>query len=137
MSRNLRYVPPQGGLFEITTPTVQWRYLLKPSEKLNFIILGVLGRAQRLYDVDIHAFIVLSNHYHLLLSVDTAQQLSAFMTYFNGKVGKEVIRHVDGWSDTVWSRRFRAIWVPRHEYEQVDRLRYLLANRPKDGLAAE
>ncbi len=136
MARNLRYVPPEGGLFEVTTRTVQGRFLLRPSEKLNTIILGILGRAQRLYSVDIHSFIVLSNHFHLLLSVESAHQLSAFMTYFNGNLGKEVIRHVDGWSDTVWSRRFRAIWVPPHEYEQVDRLRYLLANGPKDGLVA-
>ncbi len=109
MSRNIRYVPPEGGLFEIKTRTVQGRFLLRPSKELNSIILGVLGRAQRLYAIEIHAFVVLSNHYHMLVSVDTAQQLSAFMTYFNGNLGKEVLRHVDGCSDNVWSRRFRAI----------------------------
>ena len=136
MARKLRYVPPEGGLFEVTTRTVQGRFLLKPSDQLNTIILGVLGRAQRLYAVRIHALVVLSNHYHMLLSVDTAQQLAAFMTYFNGNLGKEVLRHVDGWSDKVWSRRFEAIWIPPHEYEQVDRLRYLLSNGAKDGLVA-
>lgn len=136
MSRKLRYVPPKSGLFEITTRSVQGRFLLKPSAELNTIILGVLGRAQRLYPVEIHAFAFLSNHYHMLLSVDTARQLSAFMGYFNGNLGKEVLRHVEGWSDKTWSRRFQAIWVPPHEYEQVDRLRYTLAQGAKDGLVA-
>lgn len=136
MARNLRYVPREGGLFEVTTRTVQGRFLLRPSAELNAIVLGVLGRAQRLYSVEIHAFVCLANHYHILTSADTAHQLAAFMTYFNGNLGKEIIRHVDGWSDKVWSRRFRAIWIPPNEYEQVDRLRYILANGPKDRLVA-
>ena len=136
MARKLQYIPPEGGLFEVTTRTVQGRFLLNPSPELNTIILGVLGRAQRLYPVEIHAFVFLGNHYHLLTSVDTAHQLAAFMTYFNGNLAKEIVRHVDGWSDKVWSRRFRAIWIPPNEYEQVDRLRYLLANGAKDGLVA-
>lgn len=32
MARKLRYVPPDGGLFEITTRTVQGRFLMSPSE---------------------------------------------------------------------------------------------------------
>lgn len=134
MCRNLRFVPPEGGLYEVTTRTVQGRFLLKPSKELNTIILGVLGRAQRLYPVEIHAFACLYNHYHLLISVDTASQLSAFMTYFNGNLAKEIVRHVDGWGDKVWSRRFRAIWIPLTEFDQVDRLRYVLAQGAKDGL---
>ncbi len=136
MSRRLRYVPPEGGLFEITTRTVQGRYLLKPSKEFNSIVLGVLGRAQRLYPVEIHAFVALSSHYHLLMSVDTAHQLAAFMGYFNGNLGKEVVRHVEGWSDKVWSRRYQAIWVSPEESKQIDRLHYLLSQGAKDGLVA-
>ncbi|MEE8367729.1 MAG: hypothetical protein V3S30_05385 [Thermoanaerobaculia bacterium] len=63
MSRQLRFVAPGAGLFEVTTRTVQGRFLLKPSKELNTIILGVLGRVQQLYPVEIHAFTFLSNHY--------------------------------------------------------------------------
>ncbi|MEE8368694.1 MAG: transposase [Thermoanaerobaculia bacterium] len=136
MARKLRYVPPEGGLFEITTRTVQGRFLLKPSAELNTIILGILGRAQRLYPVEIHAFAFLANHYHLLTSVDTAHQRAAFMGYFNGNLGKEVACHIDGWSDKVWSRRYQAIYVSPEDSKQVDRLRYILAQGAKDGLVA-
>ncbi len=136
MARRLRYVPPEGGLFEVTTRTVQGRFLLKPSHEFNTIILGVMGPAQRLYPIQIPAFVVLSNHYHMLLSVDTAQHLVAFMGYFNGNLGKEIIRHVDGWSNPAWSRRYQAIWIPPNEYEQIGRLHYLLSNGAKDGLVA-
>jgi hypothetical protein len=55
---------------------VQGRHLLRPSPPLNEIIVGVLGRAQWLYDVRICAFIFVSSHYHLLLDVDNARQLA-------------------------------------------------------------
>ena len=60
--RNLRHFP-EGSLVEVTTRTVQGRYLMVPSRLLNQIIVGVLGRAQRRYPVRIHAYVFTSNHY--------------------------------------------------------------------------
>jgi putative transposase len=83
MSRRLRFVPEGGSLVEVTCRTVQSRHLLRPSREVNEIIAGVLGRAQRLYDIRICAFVFLSSHYHLLLDVRDAHQLSNFMRYLN------------------------------------------------------
>ena len=64
MGRRLRYLPPEGSsLVEVTCRTVQGRFLLTPSNELNEIILGALGRAQELYPVGICAFAFASNHY--------------------------------------------------------------------------
>ena len=41
--------------------------------------LGVLARAARRYEVEVHAHVFLSNHYHLLVSVADVQQ-AAFDT---------------------------------------------------------
>jgi len=38
-------MPEPGTLFEITNRTAMGRLLLRPSEELNAIILGCLGRA--------------------------------------------------------------------------------------------
>jgi hypothetical protein len=46
-----------GTLVEVTTRTVQGRLLMVPEPTLNRSILGVLGRAQRLYPVQIHAYV--------------------------------------------------------------------------------
>jgi hypothetical protein len=48
---------------EVTCRTIQGRFLLKPSDELREIVIGTLSRAQRLYPVDIHAFVFMSNHY--------------------------------------------------------------------------
>ena len=71
MPRPLRFVPP-GSLVEITTRTIQGRLLLRPSPELTDIILGVIGKAQSLYGMAIHAFVFVSTHGHFLLSPSSA-----------------------------------------------------------------
>jgi len=136
MSRKLRFVPEGGALVEVTCRTTQSRYLLRPSPELNEIIVGVLARAQRYSPVRICAASFLSNHYHLLLQVDDAQQLARFMRYFNGNLAREVGRLVD-WDGKVWGRRYTAILVSEEEQAQVERLRYLLAQGVKENLVAK
>jgi len=135
MSRPIRYIPAPQTLVEVSTRTVQSRFLLRPSPELNEIVAGILARAQHLYGMSICAFVCLSNHYHLLLRVDNAKQLSEFMTYFNSNLAREVGRRV-GWQDKFWSRRFRAIVISEEEGAQIERLKYLLAHGVKEGLVA-
>ncbi len=135
MSRNLRYVPEGGALVEVTCRTIQGRLLLRPSQQLNDIILGVLGRAQNHYPVEIVSFSFLSSHWHMLLWVRDARALSLFMGYFNGNLAREV-GHLTGWTDRIWSRRYQAILVSDEEAAQVDRLTYILANGVKENLVA-
>ena len=47
---------------------MQGRLLLRPSPELTEIILGIIGKAQDMYGMAIHAFVVLSTHAHFLLS---------------------------------------------------------------------
>ena len=76
MSRPLRFIPEDGSLVEVTCRIAQGRYLLLPDPELDDILLGVLGRAQRLYPVEICGFAFLSSHYHLLLRVPDAKRMA-------------------------------------------------------------
>ncbi|MGB3565464.1 MAG: transposase [Thermoanaerobaculia bacterium] len=118
---------------EVTCRTIQGRFLLKPTDELREIVIGTLARAQRLYPVDIHAFVFMTNHFHLLLSVPNAQRLAHFMGYLNSKLAREVGR-LTGWRDKVWSRRYQAVVVSEEEFAQVARLRYVLSHGVKEGL---
>ena len=62
MGRKLRYIPEGGALVEVTCRTLHGRLLLRPSPELNDIAAGILGRAQRLYPVELMAFSLSSNH---------------------------------------------------------------------------
>lgn len=80
MGRPLRFLPHPNTTFEITTRTIQGRLLLKPSEDLNDLVLGVLGRSLSLYpSVLLHLFVVSSNHIHIILTVPDSKTLSLFM----------------------------------------------------------
>ena len=50
-----------SGLVEITSRTQHGRFLMCPSEKINDLILRVLGQAQAMYGVALHSFCFLSN----------------------------------------------------------------------------
>jgi hypothetical protein len=131
----MRYVCPEGCVVEVTVRTLQSQYLLRPSPALNEIVGGVLGRAQARHPVRCHAAVFLSTHFHLLLSVDDAQQLADFMKFVDSNLAKEVnrLRNREG---TVWGDRYRSIPVSEEEAAQVGRLKYLLSQSVKEGLVA-
>ena len=131
MPRPLRFIP-ENSLVEITTHTLQGRLLLTPSAELTDLILGIVGKAQNLYGMTIHAFVFLSTHAHFLLSPTSAGQLALFMQFVNANVAKEAGRlHV--WRERFWSRRYRSIVVADEKAAHA-RLRYILAHGAKEGL---
>lgn len=135
MSRPLRYLPTDGALVEVTTRTMQGRFLLRPSEEVNQTFLGVVGRALALHHgIQLHALVVLSNHVHFLLSASDVNELAGFMGYVNGNVAKRIGR-IQNWTNAFWQRRFRSIPVLDDE-AAVNRLRYLLSHGVKEGLCA-
>ena len=95
MARRVRFIPEGGALVEITTRTIQGRHLLTPGPAVNEVILGVLGRAQRLHTIPCCGICVLSSHYHLLLRVQDAETMADFMEYVNSNLAREVGRIVD------------------------------------------
>ena len=132
MPRPLRFLPP-GAMVEVTLRTVHGRFLLRPSPRLNDLVTGVIGRAQRKYGMKIHALAVLSNHVHLAVSPDSSQQLAAFMDHLAGNLAREVGRLHD-WREKFWARRYRAIVISDEEDAQIERLGYILGQGVKEGL---
>ena len=133
MSKPLRFIPPHS-VVEITSRTIQSRLLLRPSPQVNDAILGVVGRALSLYNVELFAFAFLSNHFHLLVSPADGEALARFMAHVKRNISDEIGRLHD-WQGTMWDRRYRAI-VVADEASQVDRLRYILGQGCAEGLIA-
>ena len=135
MGRRLRYVASPGSLFEITCRVIQGRMLLRPSRVLNEMIVGTLAVAAERYGVRVVCVVVLSNHYHLLLRVDDAQQMARFQGFVGSKIAREIGR-LTGWREKVWGRRYSAIEISDEPAAQVERLRYLLSHGVKENLVA-
>jgi REP-associated tyrosine transposase len=133
MTRALRFVKTPYALFEITTRTIQSRFLLKPSKKLNNLILGVIGRALYLYpEIRLHILVVASNHFQAIASTPDAKTKARFMGHINSNIAKEAGR-LYNWKDKFWSRRYTAIAIEDDE-SLIDKFKYILAHGAKEGL---
>ncbi len=138
MKNPIRFAPPGPSgkiLAEITQRTLLGIYLLKPSERLNRIIVGVLAKAQEKYPVGIVALSFMSNHYHLLVTSRTHKELSSFMNFFSSNLAREAGR-LHGWPGRLWARRFTCIPITDEEKAQVGRLKYILEQGCKEGLVS-
>ena len=125
-------MPYPHALFEVTCRCLQRRFLLRPSEELNDLILGIVGRAQTLYPVRIYLFVVVSNHMHLLVSAPDNQALARFMEYINGNIAREA-GALHGWQGKFWARRYSAVPI-LDDRSMIRRAYYLLSHGCKEGL---
>ncbi|MEM6792685.1 MAG: transposase [Acidobacteriota bacterium] len=123
-----------GAVVEITQRTFQGRYLLRPSQEANDLIVGCLARArQKNPGVCLHAVSVMSNHLHILASFDTAEVMASFMCHLKTNLSKELGRLHD-WPGALWHGRYHSVPVSDEPAAQIARLRYLLSQGVKEGL---
>ena len=132
MGNDPRWVPP-GSLIEVTCRVLHGLFLLRPSRDLNEIAHGILAQAAVRYDVEICAYVVLSNHMHLLVVPADAEQLALFMGYVNGNLAKEAGR-LHHWRERFWGRRYSHVVVSNEPEAHEKRLRYLLEQGCKEHL---
>jgi putative transposase len=69
-------------------------------------MLDLLREMARRFDVDVHAYVLMPNHFHLLLTPRTDQALPQFMQ----AVGRSYVRYFNnrhGRSGTLWEGRYR------------------------------
>ena len=132
MPRKLRFQPEEWSTFFVTSRCIHSRFLLRPSQHSNQLIIGVIAKGVSKFDIKLHALCVMSNHYHLLLSSKNAQVLAQFMQFINGNIAREIGR-LHGWREKFWSRRYVAT-VVLDEHAAEERMQYILSNSVKERL---
>jgi putative transposase len=109
------------------------RFFLRPSALTNAIFLYLRAIAARVHGVEIHAFCVMSNHIHLVLT-DSDARLPEFMRYLCGLVARAVNASIGHWE---------GLWSTDHSYsavelvspnDVVEKTAYALANPVTAGL---
>lgn len=132
MGRRPRFVKP-STMFEITARTVEGRRLFRPVPALTAAVLSVLGRSLALFAVELHAFIYLSNHLHLLGTFLDGALMQRFMRHLNRNTALAA-KAITGWTGDVWCRYSP---IPVLDDRAADRrLRYVMSNGVKEGLVA-
>ena len=109
------------------------RLFLRPSPATNELLLYLLALAVRRFDVRLHSFCFLSNHYHLVLT-DPRALLPAFMQYFNSLVARALNASI-GHFESLWAKdtSYSAV-EPLEPGDIVAKTAYVLANPVAAGL---
>lgn len=92
---------------------------------------GILAKALATEPVELFAFVILSNHVHMLIRAEPGQ-ISRFMNYFSGMVGYRVGK-LAGWRGKFWHRAYDAAPV-LDEDAVIAKLEYMLSHGVKEGL---
>ena len=98
-------------------------------------LLVVIGDVAAQYNVAIHAFVLMDNHFHLLVTPPTAEALSRMMQALGRRyVGWFNARHQR--TGTLWEGRFRAGLI-EGEKHLLACMRYIEFNPVRAGLCAD
>ncbi len=99
------------------------------------MMLALLFQNAVRFGVAIHAYVLMGNHFHLLLTPDTPDGLSQMMQ----AVGRRYVRYFNdsqGRSGTLWEGRYRSTLIEAERY-LLPCMAYIDLNPVRTGLAAE
>jgi REP element-mobilizing transposase RayT len=121
-----------GATYLVTRRCAQRQLLLRPSPRTNAIFLFVLAVAARRFNVRIHAFCVLSNHFHLVLT-DPDARLPAFEQYLDSLVARAMNASLGRW-ESFWAPSSYSAVALTSPQDIVAKTVYVLANPAAAGL---
>jgi REP element-mobilizing transposase RayT len=127
-----RIVP--GATYLITRRCSQRQFLLRPSPTTDAIFLYVLAVAAQRFGVEVHAFCVLSNHFHAVVT-DPGARLPAFEQYLDSLVARAVNASLGRW-ETFWAPSSYSAVSLTSPADVIAKAAYVLANPVSAGLVA-
>jgi REP element-mobilizing transposase RayT len=105
---------------------------VRPSKSTNEIFLYLLAVAARRFDIQVHAYCVLSNHFHLIVT-DPHARLPAFHQFLDALVARAVNASLGRWESFWAPNSYSAVALVSPE-DVLDKAAYVLANPVAAGL---
>jgi len=125
----------RGKTLLITRRCSERRFFLKPSKRTAGIFLYALAHYANRYAIQVHAYCVLSNHLHLVIT-DTAGRLPDFQRDLDALIAKATNCALGRW-DAFWERvSYSAVELVTPD-SVLEKIVYTLANPVAAGLVRE
>jgi putative transposase len=121
-----------GATYLMTRRCLNRLLLLRPSATVTQVFAYVLARAAKRTGVQVHAFCVLSNHYHLVVS-DPQARLPEFAQYLDSLVARATNALLGRWEHFWGGHSYSAVALGSAE-DIVSKVAYALANPVAAGL---
>jgi putative transposase len=119
-------------VYLITRRCSERRFFLLPDPIVRQIFEYLLGLLAKQYGIAIHAYVVMSNHYHLVVS-DTDGRLPDFQRDLNSLLARAVNRHRRRW-EAFWDRQPYSAVKLLEKGDVISKMAYTLANPVKARL---
>jgi putative transposase len=130
MTQPRQIVP--GRTYLITRRTSQRQFLLRPDERTNQIVRYCLAEAAARYGLEVHVFLVMSNHYHIEVT-DVHGVLPQFLRHLNLMLARALNVRWSRW-ENLWSvEQACATWLVDDE-DKLAKGVYSLVNPTVDHL---
>jgi REP-associated tyrosine transposase len=126
-----RQVVP-GATYLVTRRCSQRQYLLRPSELTNDVFLYLLAVAASRFEIVVHAYCVLSNHFHLVVT-DPNARLPAFHQFLDALVAR-ALNAALGRCESFWAPNSYSAVALASPADVLDKSAYVLANPVAAGL---
>lgn len=121
-----------GATYLVTRRCTQRQFLLRPSRTVNDVFRYVLAVAAARFEVLVHAYCVLSNHYHLVVT-DPKARLPEFHQFLDALVARALNAALGRW-ESFWAPSTYSAVSLTTAADIVDRAAYVLANPVAAGL---
>ena len=121
-----------GTAYLVTRRCSERRFFLRPSKLVNEVFLYLLAVAAERFDIRLHAFCVLSNHVHLVLT-DPNARLPAFNQFLDGLVARAINAALGRW-ESFWAPDSYSAVKLLSPGDVVAKAAYVLANPVDAGL---
>lgn len=121
-----------GSTYLVTRRCSERRYFLRPTERSNRTFLFILAVAAEKHGIQVHAYCVLSNHYHLVVT-DPQAQLPDFQRYLDGLVARATNASLGRW-ESFWDPDSYSAVRLEDAPTILDKIVYVLTNPVAAGL---
>ncbi|EDM81053.1 hypothetical protein PPSIR1_25776 [Plesiocystis pacifica SIR-1] len=91
-----------GRTYLLTRRCLERRFYLRPDPIVSQIFEYLLAVACQRFDIQLHAYVMMSNHYHLVVT-DQLGNLPSFQQYLNSLLARAVNQHRSHWGQ-FWDR---------------------------------
>ncbi|MBK9516451.1 MAG: transposase [Anaeromyxobacter sp.] len=121
-----------GRTYLVTRRCLLRHFFLRPSAVVNQVVAYVLALAAERYQVQVHAYCVLSNHLHLVVT-DPHARLPAFQQFLCSFVARALNAHLGRW-EYFWAPCTYSAVVLGSPEDVIAKAAYTLANPVAAGL---
>lgn len=119
-------------IYLLTRRCSERRFFLLPEPAVTWIFEYLLGMLSKQYGIRIHAYVVMSNHYHLVVT-DTEGCLPDFQRDLNSLLARAINRHWGRWEAFWDSESYNGVKL-LEDQDVVSKMGYTLANPVKARL---